>query len=73
MDNAIYRRTVRLYWVRDKSRGYEYYKPLIKFTLPQDVLNIYGAGKGDRILFDMEIKPDGSIVLYPLALERGSG
>ncbi|MCE4614711.1 MAG: hypothetical protein F7B60_04190 [Desulfurococcales archaeon] len=67
--SGTYKRTVKLYWVKNKSRGKTYTRPVIKIVLPKNMVKTFGIGENENIIFDLEIKEDGIIILTPLYIE----
>ncbi|MEB3757188.1 MAG: hypothetical protein GSR79_10105 [Desulfurococcales archaeon] len=65
-----YRRNVKLYWVKNKSRGRTYLQPVIKIVLPKTILENLHVEEGENLVFDLELKEDGTIVLIPLYVEH---
>ncbi len=65
-----YRRTVKLYWIKNKSRGRSYTQPVIKIVLPKNLLEDLNVNEGENLIFDLEVKDDGVITLTPLYVER---
>jgi hypothetical protein len=51
--SGTYRRTVKLYWVKNKSRGRIYTRPVLKIVIPQNVIERLGVNEGEKLVYDL--------------------
>ncbi len=66
-----YRRTVKLRWVKNNSRGYVYLRPELRIVLPKSLLLNIGVKVGESLVYDVEVKDEGTIILTPLYMDTG--
>jgi hypothetical protein len=67
--HGSYRRTIRLKWVKNVSRGRVYRRPELRIVLPKSLLYSIGVREGESVVYDIDIKDDGTIILTPLYLD----
>jgi len=66
-----YRRTVRLKWVKNTSRGRIYLRPELRIVIPKSLLRNIGVREGESLVYDVELGDDGTIILTPLYMDTG--
>ncbi len=66
-----YRRTIKLRWVKNTSRGRVYLRPELRIVLPKSLLLNIGVREGESLVYDVEVEDDGTIILTPLYMDTG--
>ncbi len=66
-----HRRTIKLRWVKNTSRGRVYLRPELRIVLPKSLLLNIGVREGESLVYDVEVEDDGTIILTPLYMDTG--